>query len=380
MDRKGKKQIGILLVSDDIGVVYYLLSIVKAIAFLKEEEKPVIILLYTDSCKKFLDLFNFDFVVAKETKYHKNKKLKYLLSVFLGRNLFAQSITKQHKLDCLFPLMDFPARSNGQDCKMVSWIPDFQHKFYPGFFSKKNLFFREARFKQIIDKSDAVILSSNDAYSHLKKFYKVDDKKIRVSIMPFVSIIQDFVLTDSDTLKSKYNITTPYFLVSNQFYAHKNHIIVLKAIAKLKKSGLNFAVYFTGKTSDYRNPLFYDSLTNYIAENDIQSHAKILGVIPREDQLGLLKNALAIIQPSKFEGWSTIIEDAKTLQKQIICSNIDVHIEQMGENAFYFLPDSVDDLSQHITAFLKSNNISKPVFNNYSERIEKFAKGFLNTF
>ena len=378
MDRKGKKQVGILLVSDDIGVVYYLLSIVKAIGFLKEEEKPLIVLLYTDSCKKFLDLFKFDFVVYKEIEYHKNKKLKYLLSVFLSRNLFAQSITKQHKLDCLFPLMDFPAGSNGQDCKMVSWIPDFQHKFYPGFFSKKNLFFREARFKRIIGKSDAVILSSHDAHSHLKKFYKVDDKKIRVSIMPFVSIIQDFVLTDFDTLKSKYNVTTPYFLVSNQFYAHKNHIIVLKAIANLKKSGLDFAVYFTGKTSDYRNPLFYDSLTNYIAENDIQSHAKILGVIPREDQLGLLKNALAIIQPSKFEGWSTIIEDAKTLQKQIICSNIDVHIEQLQENAFYFLPDSVDELSQHITMFLQSKNTPKPVFNNYDERIEKFAKGFLN--
>jgi glycosyltransferase involved in cell wall biosynthesis len=276
--------------------------------------------------------------------------------------------------------MHNPARSNDPECKMVSWITDFQHKFYPDFFSKKNLLERETRIKQILGNSDAIILSSHDAYSHLKKFYKVDDKKIKVHIMPFVSMIQDFALPDFDTLKNRYNITTPYFLVSNQFYAHKNHIVVLKAIAELKKTGLSFTVYFTGKTDDYRNPLFYSSLTDYIAENNIQSHAKILGIIPREDQLSLLKNAIATIQPSKFEGWSTIIEDAKTLQRQIICSNIDVHVEQLGENAFYFNPDSVDELSKHIVMFLQNKNAVKPVFDNYNERIERFANEFLNAF
>jgi len=380
MDRTRKKQIGILLVSDDIGVVYYLLSIVKAIDSLTDDKKPAITLLHTDDCKKFLALFKYDFVTYKEIDYNRNKKLKYLLSLFVNKNLFTKSITKLHKLDCIFPIMHNPARSNEPGCKMVSWITDFQHKFYPDFFSKKNLLERETRIKQILSNSDVVILSSHDAYSHLKKFYKVDDKKIKVHIMPFVSMIQDFALTDFDTLKNKYDITTPYFLVSNQFYAHKNHMLVLKAITELKKAELNFTVYFTGKTDDYRNPLFYSSLTDYIAENNIQSHAKILGVIPREDQLSLLKNAVATIQPSKFEGWSTIIEDAKTLQRQIICSNIDVHVEQLGENAFYFNPDSVDELSEHIIMFLQNKNELKPIFDNYNERIEKFANEFLNAF
>ncbi|ASU35128.1 glycosyltransferase family 4 protein [Mucilaginibacter xinganensis] len=380
MDRKGKKQIGILLVSNDIGVVYYLLSIVKAIGYLSEDKRPQIILLYADNCKKFLDLFQYEFLVYKEVDYNKNKKSKFLLSFFLRKNLFVESITKFHKLDGIFPLMDIPVRSNESECKVVSWIPDFQHKFYPRFFSRKNLFLRETRFKQIIDKSNALILSSEDAYSHLKKFYSVDNSKIKVNVMPFVSMIKDFGLTDFDILKKKYDITTPYFLVSNQFYAHKNHIIVLKAIVELKKLGMIFTVFFTGKTDDYRNPLFYSSLTDYIASNDIASHAKILGVIPREDQLGLLKNALAIIQPSKFEGWSTIIEDAKTLQKQIICSNIEVHLEQLGENAFYFNPDSVEELSEKIVMFLQNKSELKPVFDNYHERIEKFANEFLNAF
>lgn len=72
---------------------------------------------------------------------------------------------------------------------------------------------------------------------------------------------------------------------------------------------------------------------------------KILGLIPREDQLALLKSAIAIIQPSFFEGWNTSIEDAKVLKQQVVCSNILVHIEQMNDNAFYFDPNDDVELS-----------------------------------
>ncbi|MEZ4901449.1 MAG: hypothetical protein R2822_06650 [Spirosomataceae bacterium] len=67
-------------------------------------------------------------------------------------------------------------------------------------------------------------------------------------------------------------------------------------------------------------------------------------MIPRAHQLGLMKHALAVIQPSKFEGWSTVVEDAKSLQKQILLSRIPVHVEQMGDRAYYFEADEADEL------------------------------------
>jgi glycosyltransferase involved in cell wall biosynthesis len=380
MDKTARKRIGILLVSDDIGVVYYLLSIVKSIGYLNDSEKPEILLLYDSSCKKFIDLFKYVYLSTHEIEYNKSKKLHYLYSIILHKNLFTQSIIKQYNLNGLFPVMDIPVRSTNPNCIIASWIPDLQHKVYPEFFSKRNLFMREARFKKIIDKSDALALSSNDSLRDVKNFYKINKDKIRLHVMPFVSMIQDINLTEYTELVKKYEISTPYFLVSNQFYAHKNHIVVLKAIKELKKSGIAFRVYLTGKTEDYRNPLFYETLTGFIKENDLQNEAKILGIIPREDQLGLLKNSLAVIQPSKFEGWSTIIEDAKTMQKQVICSNIDVHKEQMGEKAFYFNPDSFEELTNLMMLFLSGKDVSKPVFNNYDERVKRFATTFVNIF
>jgi glycosyltransferase involved in cell wall biosynthesis len=375
-----RKKIGILLVNDDVGVAYYLLSIVKGLGFLDDNEKPEIVLLYSPNCKKYVELYHYQYLTTVEIDYNRNKKLKFLLSVILGRNLFTEKLIRKYKLDGLFPAMDTPVRNSIPSVTIASWIPDFQHKFYPEFFTKENLLLREVRFKKIIGKSDALVLSSNDAYSHLKKFYTIDEKKIGTHVMPFVSMIYDFPLTDYSELVEKYNITTPYFLVSNQFFAHKNHMVVLNAIKALKNSEFNFTVYMTGKTEDHRNPQFFSTLTCFIEDNDLGDIAKILGLIPREDQLGLLKKAMAIIQPSKFEGWSTIIEDAKTFQVQVICSNIDVHVEQMGDRAFYFEPDSVTELADHMRSFLSGAYTLKPVFDNYRQRIQHFASTFLGVF
>lgn len=380
MDKKARKRIGILLVSSDIGVVYYLLSIMKSLNFLNDKEMPAILMLYDKSCKKFIELFKYKYLSIHEIEYNNNKKLKYLQSIFFRKNLFTKPIIKEYDLDGLFPLMDNPVKSAEDSCIIASWIPDLQHKFYPEFFSKVNLFLREQRFKKIIGNCNAVVLSSNDSYNHVKKYYKVREGEVRLQVMPFVSMIQDLSLTGNDELIKRYKITTPYFLVSNQFYTHKNHMVVLNAIKVLKERGLNFTVFLTGKTEDYRNPLYFGSLTRFIKDNDLNNEARIVGLIPREDQLALLKNSLAVIQPSKFEGWSTIIEDAKTLQKQVICSNISVHVEQMGEKAFYFRPDSVDELSNLMYQFISNKDVSKPIFINYEERVKIFGSTFVDIF
>jgi glycosyltransferase involved in cell wall biosynthesis len=136
-------------------------------------------------------------------------------------------------------------------------------------------------------------------------------------------------------------------------------------------------VIFSGKTEDYRNPSYFPSILDFIDKNNLQSFIKILGLIPRENQLSLLKNSLAVIQPSKFEGWSTIIEDSKTLSHQIICSKLPVHIEQLGNNGFYFEPDSVDELASIMKSFLDGSVKEKIIKYSYEERVKSFAQTFV---
>jgi hypothetical protein len=49
-----------------------------------------------------------------------------------------------------------------------------------------------------------------------------------------------------------------------------------------------------------------------------------------------------------FEGWSTVVEDAKSLNKFIFLSDIPVHREQNPLNVCYFNPYEEIDLTQKL--------------------------------
>ena len=82
-----------------------------------------------------------------------------------------------------------------------------------------------------------------------------------------------------------------------------------------------------------------------IAAYDLQNNIRILGRIPREHVLPLMRQSIAVLQPSLFEGWSTSVEEVKSLGKQIILSDIPIHREQNPTSGLYFLPTSPSELA-----------------------------------
>jgi hypothetical protein len=102
-----------------------------------------------------------------------------------------------------------------------------------------------------------------------------------------------------------------------------------------------------------------------IEKNNLQNNYIYLGVIPYKDSISLIKNSLAIINPSKFEGWSSTVEQAKSFGKSIILSNISVHKEQNPNKAFFFNPDNHKQLSE---IMLRVWNKERNIKNYYNKR------------
>ena len=380
-----KIRIGILATYFDrhwTGGFIYLVNLINSLNWLDETDRPHIVLFYNERSKDKLDLISYPHISYAFLDMPESNFITYVYSWLRFKNLFVKDVIPEHQLDGLYPLNDFPGKINNpkKRCRIVSWYPDYQQKFYPEYFSKLNLFFRELRIKNILHYSTDLVQSSQDAYSHLRRFFKFNPAKIRIHVLPFVSLIDGIANDDIGFLRNNYKITKPYFIVSNQFYKHKNHILVYQAIHTLRSRIEDFQVIFTGKEEDYRNPDYIQSLKKFVLENDLTQNIVSLGVIPREDQLGLMKNALAVIQPSKFEGWSTVVEDAKSLKKQLLLSNIPVHAEQMGDWAYYFDSDSSEQLQELMYQMLKDQLSPKPVFDNYEERIKTFANSFITIF
>lgn len=233
--------------------------------------------------------------------------------------------------------------------KTIGWIPDFQHVHLPQFFTAEERARRDREFAEICTSYDKVIVSSECAGADLRAFspryaHKAELLRFVANPMPLSDC------TSLTELQRIYNFERSYFILPNQFWAHKNHRVVITALQILKKRYKSALVLATGSTKDYRNPAFFPSLMQYAKECGVDDCFRVLGQIPFEHLAGLLRDAVALINPSGFEGWSTSVEEAKSTGKQVILSDIPVHKEQAPERGLYFSPDDPEALAQFMAA------------------------------
>ena len=59
-----------------------------------------------------------------------------------------------------------------------------------------------------------------------------------------------------------------------------------------------------------------------------------------------------MINPSYYEGWSTVNEEARSLNKFIFLSKISGHIEQKNPGSIFFSKDNPKELANKITKFI----------------------------
>ena len=353
------------------GGVIYILNIIHSLNLLEDELKPELYIYYTTfSPIEDIEKINYPFIKYSKFESYPPSVLKRHLS-YLFIKIFGRSFFFKNKPDLIYPYIKF--LSFGK--RNFFWIPDFQEYYLPEFFTVEDIKERKNFHKFISqDKSGVVVFSSNDAMDDFKKFYP--QYVCDVALVRFACILPKFKHLSITYLRNKFNIGENYFMVTNQFWAHKNHKVILEAINLLKVKNLNFIVAFTGSTQDKRNPDFFKSISEFIEINGISKYINFLGFINREEQLKLMDESLAIIQPSLFEGWSTVVEDAKALSQRVILSDIKVHNEQISENCTFFNPKDANELALIIenTLAFKPNRVAT----NYQANILRFGKEFLN--
>ncbi len=241
----------------------------------------------------------------------------------------------------------------------IIWIADFQFMHLKEHATPAHLKAGEDNARNGTSMADAVMLSSKDAlndFSHLLPEYIG-----KANVVSFAKRIEPSMLRqDSTAVKQKYNLPDSFFYVSNQFWKHKNHLVVIDALKILKQKGLKFTVVFSGHTHDFRNPLYFDGLLSHIAEQGVHEHVHILGMIPFSDVVSLIRESVAVINPSKFEGWNTAVEEVKSIGKAMLLSDLAVHREQAENDADYFNPDQPEQLAERmIDALAKKRTKSR---------------------
>jgi len=246
-----------------------------------------------------------------------------------------------------------------KNIKIIGWIQDAQHLKFKNFFLEKNLVYRTKYINKEIINSDYVFVGSKTVKNELKKKCKN---------------YQNFLALKIFIKPKNYNYTPKkqLFYYPAQFWKHKNHLFLLKVFNKIVKKKPNIKLILSGSKVDHRFPEYHKKIQNFIKNKQLQKNILIKDNLSFKKTKILKKKCTAFIVPSLYEGWNLVVEEARSLNKIVLLSNIPSHIEQNYSKSIFFALNDEKDLYKKIINFNINKKFSKHNRDSY-ETLKKEA-------
>lgn len=241
----------------------------------------------------------------------------------------------------------------------IGYIADFQEKYLPELFDKATLDYREINSRNQVKNTKFFLATSQSVKNDLVEFYP---GKYEVFVQPFAPFAPKTFIDCSIDI-SKYNLPKKYFIISNQFWIHKNHITAIKAMRYVLNSGYeDVGLVCTGRMySDSRDGEYCNDLIKLVSDLGLEKNIYFVGFIPKMDQIQMIKNSVALIQPSLFEGdpGGCSVYNAYSLMVPSIMADIRVNNE-VGDSELiiHFQAENSTDLADKMKKLLMINRDS----------------------
>ena len=268
-------------------------------------------------------------------------------SAFASQLRLSKELGCRVAMPCFFP----PARVS--PIPWVGYVYDFQHVHLPDNFSAAEKLARDAHFSSMMGKARHVLVNARAIAEDAMALYP--GSAARLHVIPFSPYPRRDWLTNQEDVRLKYGITRPYFVISNQFWRHKDHATAFRAFRQYLDRGGRAMLVCTGTTTDYRFPHYFDELQDLIRELELSGHVSIVGHIPKLDQIALLRQSLALVQPTLSEGGpgGGATFDAVALGVPVVLSDIKVNLEACVGDVTWFRAGDASHLADALLAIPK---------------------------
>lgn len=259
-------------------------------------------------------------------------------------------------VDVLMPVMT-PLENS--DIPWVGYLYDCQHRHHPEFFSAAERAVRDRNFELMLQRADVVFANARAVIADLQTFFP--DGHSKLFSLPQAPLIRESELRriGNDGDRGHLDVgESDYFIVCNQFWIHKDHQTAFRAFARFVAMPNRAAcrLVCTGLTEDYRFPGHFGRLKALVEELGIADRVVFTGYIDRTEQLALVHSALAVLQPTLFEGGpgGGAASDALALGVPCILSDIPVNLELQDPLAFFFRVGNPESLAEALESVAAS--------------------------
>jgi glycosyltransferase involved in cell wall biosynthesis len=231
------------------------------------------------------------------------------------------------------------------DTPYITTVWDVQHLTHPWFpevSANWTWDHRELFLRRHLRRATSIVTGTHAGRDEIVKYYGVPEE--HVAILPHPT--PGFALRAAGEISTEKPSDIPdnYIFYPAQFWPHKNHVNLLKALRLLAEAGPETpALVLVG--SDKGNRAFVEKCA---ADLGISHKVFFPGFVPTEDMIGLYRNARALIYPS-FSGPENLPPlEAFALGCPAIVSNYRGAEEQLGDSAVLFDPANPSAIAEAI--------------------------------
>lgn len=281
--------------------------------------------------------FSVDNITLKGMKW--NYRFPNLCKLYNGEKTELGRIIKREKIDVLF--ISTQCYFLSLDTIVIAPVHDLMHRYESIFPEVRDGYeFREKMFKCEARNADYILVDSIlgkqqfiDSYGEYMR-----RKKPQIVSLPFV-VSPHILKIDEEYI----SVPDKYVFYPAQFWKHKNHINLIKAIQLLSDSVSDIHLVLVGSEKNCLR-----EIQKYIRDNKLQNHITILGFVSDGNLKYLYKHAAAMVMPSYFGPTNIPPLEAMAIGCPVAVANKYAMPEQVGDAGLFFNPDSPKEIAECI--------------------------------
>jgi len=322
----------------------YLGNLLRALRQNAENEVTLSVMVWDEQSRVPEDLMHVAHEIVVYPKYR-----RWTVPWFVGRGtarILGRDLWSDHALKQLgVQIIAFGVAPQGTRIPVFAWLPDFQHIHLREMFSDEESKTRDRHFKLLAEGSTRIILLSEFVRRDFATFFPHHKHKARV-VRPVSHIPSTAYERDPGRVTEIYSLPDKFIYLPNQFWKHKNHRAIFHALRILKERGTKPFLVCSGPLNDYRHPKYFGQLLREVSECGIRNQIAFLGFIPREHVYMMIRQSICVLNPSLFEGFGLAVDEARSIGKRILLSDIEVHREQDPPQSVFFDPRDEEGLAE----------------------------------
>lgn len=263
----------------------------------------------------------------------------------------------------------------------VMAIHDLQHRLQPEFpevsadgeWERREYMFRNgARYATLLLADSEV--GKEDILNFYGPFGVTAD---RVKVLPFLPacyLVSDVSEAEQQRVQAVYNLPENYLFYPAQFWPHKNHARIIKALGLLKRGhNLKIPLVLAGShTGNIRESIF-NEVVSLASKLGIEKEIRYLGYVPDSDMSSLYGGAVALVMPTFFGPTNIPVLEAWSLGCAVLTSDIRGIREQVGDAAIRVDPRSVEAIADGIYRLWTDEDLRRSLIERGRRRLAAYT-------